>query len=73
LFEHAWVNYLTRDSLVGKQFHWSVVGALFRPLHEQLDELVAAIVNWRVVVSTTTVAARRLAAEALSTLISCTR
>ena len=27
-------------SLLGKQLHWSVVGALFRPLHLQLDELV---------------------------------
>ena len=31
-------------SLVGKQLHWSVVGPLFRPLHEQLDELVD---SWR--------------------------
>jgi starvation-inducible DNA-binding protein len=31
-------------SLVGKQLHWTVVGPLFRPLHEQLDELVA---SWR--------------------------
>lgn len=30
--------------LVGKQLHWTVVGPLFRPLHEQLDELVDA---WR--------------------------
>lgn len=30
--------------LVGKQLHWTVVGELFRPLHEQLDELVA---SWR--------------------------
>lgn len=28
--------------LVGKQLHWSVVGPQFRPLHLQLDELVAA-------------------------------
>jgi starvation-inducible DNA-binding protein len=27
-------------SLLGKQLHWSVVGPLFRSLHEQLDELV---------------------------------
>ena len=27
-------------ALVGKQLHWSVVGPLFRPLHEHLDELV---------------------------------
>ena len=31
-------------ALVGKQLHWSVVGSLFRPLHEQLDELVD---SWR--------------------------
>jgi starvation-inducible DNA-binding protein len=30
--------------LVGKQLHWTVVGELFRPLHEQLDELVD---SWR--------------------------
>jgi starvation-inducible DNA-binding protein len=31
-------------SLLGKQLHWNVVGPLFRSLHLQLDELVAA---WR--------------------------
>ena len=31
-------------ALVGKQLHWNVTGALFRPLHEQLDELVD---SWR--------------------------
>jgi starvation-inducible DNA-binding protein len=31
-------------SLIGKQLHWAVVGHAFRPVHEQLDELVAA---WR--------------------------
>jgi|SRR5207302_9876423 len=31
-------------SLMGKQFHWNVVGPLFKPLHLQLDELVDA---WR--------------------------
>jgi len=31
-------------ALVGKQLHWTVTGPLFRPLHEQLDELVDA---WR--------------------------
>ena len=31
-------------SLFGKQLHWSVVGALFKSLHEQLDELVD---SWR--------------------------
>lgn len=31
-------------SLFGKQLHWCVTGPLFRPLHEQLDELVD---TWR--------------------------
>jgi starvation-inducible DNA-binding protein len=31
-------------SLLGKQLHWSVVGPVFKPLHEQLDELVD---SWR--------------------------
>ena len=31
-------------SLIGKQLHWAVVGHAFRPVHEQLDELVA---SWR--------------------------
>jgi starvation-inducible DNA-binding protein len=31
-------------SLFGKQLHWNVIGPLFRPLHEQLDELVD---SWR--------------------------
>jgi starvation-inducible DNA-binding protein len=31
-------------ALVGKQLHWNVTGPLFRPLHEQLDELVG---SWR--------------------------
>lgn len=31
-------------SLLGKQLHWSVVGALFQPLHEHLDELID---SWR--------------------------
>jgi starvation-inducible DNA-binding protein len=31
-------------SLLGKQLHWTVVGPLFRPLHEHLDELVE---SWR--------------------------
>jgi starvation-inducible DNA-binding protein len=31
-------------SLIGKQLHWAVVGPLFRPLHQQLYELVDA---WR--------------------------
>src|ERR671937_2379676 len=31
-------------SLLGKQLHWSVVGSLFKPLHEHLDELVD---SWR--------------------------
>ena len=31
-------------ALAGKQLHWTVTGPLFRPLHEQLDELVD---SWR--------------------------
>jgi starvation-inducible DNA-binding protein len=31
-------------SLLGKQLHWNVVGPLFKPLHEQLDEFVD---SWR--------------------------
>jgi starvation-inducible DNA-binding protein len=31
-------------SLIGKQLHWAVVGQHFRPLHQQLDELVD---SWR--------------------------
>jgi starvation-inducible DNA-binding protein len=31
-------------SLIGKQLHWSAVGAHFRSLHLQLDELIA---SWR--------------------------
>jgi starvation-inducible DNA-binding protein len=31
-------------TLFGKHLHWNVVGPLFRPLHEQLDELVD---SWR--------------------------
>ncbi len=30
--------------MLGKQLHWSVVGALFKPLHEHLDELID---SWR--------------------------
>jgi starvation-inducible DNA-binding protein len=29
-------------ALIGKQLHWTVIGALFRPVHLQLDELVDA-------------------------------
>jgi starvation-inducible DNA-binding protein len=35
---------LVELSLIGKQLHWTVVGPLFAPLHEQLDQLVA---SWR--------------------------
>ena len=31
-------------SLIGKQLHWNVVGPVFKPLHEHLDELVD---SWR--------------------------
>src|SRR3954464_14796257 len=31
-------------SMIGKQLHWAGVGHVFRPVHEQLDELVA---SWR--------------------------
>ncbi len=31
-------------SLLGKHLHWNVTGTLFKPLHEQLDELVD---SWR--------------------------
>jgi starvation-inducible DNA-binding protein len=31
-------------SLLGKQLHWTVVGRVFKPLHEHLDELVD---EWR--------------------------
>jgi starvation-inducible DNA-binding protein len=31
-------------SLIGQQLHWAVVGHAFRPVHGQLDELVA---SWR--------------------------
>jgi starvation-inducible DNA-binding protein len=30
-------------ALIGKQLHWAVVGPLFRPLHQQLDELVDSL------------------------------
>lgn len=29
-------------SLIGKQLHWAVIGHAFRPVHQQLDELVAS-------------------------------
>jgi starvation-inducible DNA-binding protein len=31
-------------SLIGKQLHWAVIGHTFRPVHEQLDQLVD---SWR--------------------------
>src|SRR4051794_39023506 len=40
----ATLHELVDLSLIGKQLHWAVVGATFRPLHLQLDELVA---SWR--------------------------
>ena len=30
-------------ALIGTQLHWAVVGPLFRPLHQQLDELVDSL------------------------------
>jgi starvation-inducible DNA-binding protein len=33
-------------SLQAKQAHWNVRGPLFRPLHEQFDELAAAYRDW---------------------------
>jgi starvation-inducible DNA-binding protein len=40
----ATMHELVDLSLIGKQLHWAVVGPTFRPLHHQLDELVA---SWR--------------------------
>lgn len=40
----ATLHDLVSLSLIGKQLHWAVVGQLFRPLHQQLDELVD---SWR--------------------------
>jgi starvation-inducible DNA-binding protein len=36
----ATLHDLVNLTLIGKQLHWAVVGQLFRPLHQQLDELV---------------------------------
>lgn len=33
-------------SIQGKQAHWTVVGPLFKPLHEHLDELVDEARGW---------------------------
>ena len=40
----ATLHDLVSLSLIGKQLHWAVVGQHFRPLHQQLDELVD---SWR--------------------------
>jgi starvation-inducible DNA-binding protein len=40
----ATLHDLVSLSLIGKQLHWAVVGQLFRPLHQHLDELVD---SWR--------------------------
>ena len=40
----ATLHDLVNLMLIGKQLHWAVVGRLFRPLHQQLDELVD---SWR--------------------------
>jgi starvation-inducible DNA-binding protein len=36
----ATLHDLVNLTLIGKQLHWAVVGQLFQPLHQQLDELV---------------------------------
>jgi starvation-inducible DNA-binding protein len=33
-------------SLTAKQLHWNVTGSAFKPVHEHLDELVAAYRDW---------------------------
>ena len=40
----ATLHDLINLALIGKQLHWAVVGRLFRPLHQQLDEVVD---SWR--------------------------
>src|SRR3954465_9775783 len=40
----ATLHELVDLALIGKQLHWAVVGHAFRPVHEQLDELVE---SWR--------------------------
>jgi starvation-inducible DNA-binding protein len=40
----ATLHDLVNLTLIGKQLHWAVIGALFRPLHLQLDELAD---SWR--------------------------
>lgn len=37
---------LTDLALIGKQFHWTVTGRSFKPLHLQLDEFVDAYRTW---------------------------
>lgn len=44
LMLQATLHELVDLSLIGKQLHWGVIGPTFRPLHLQLDELVA---SWR--------------------------
>jgi starvation-inducible DNA-binding protein len=40
----AVLHELVALSLIGKQLHWAVIGPMFRPVHQQVDELVD---SWR--------------------------
>lgn len=40
----AVLHELVALSLIGKQLHWALVGPVFRPVHQQVDELVD---SWR--------------------------
>ena len=40
----AVLHELVALSLIGKQLHWAVFGPMFRPVHQQVDELVE---SWR--------------------------
>ena len=43
---HPLLIELTDLSITGKQAHWNLRGPLFRPIHLQLDELVADARDW---------------------------
>jgi starvation-inducible DNA-binding protein len=43
---HPLLVELTDIALTGKQAHWNLRGPLFRPLHLQLDDLVADARTW---------------------------